>query len=117
MASIHSRSRRIDGMSSCILAGGRSCSPDIALRLFYMVASVRVLYAVPLFTLRPAQQHALDTLHRGVVHRLYGLPRSSPIGPTLEEAGETSLSLRARRRALRHIHRMCRMLKGRRLAG
>ncbi|KAL3190558.1 hypothetical protein MRX96_020067 [Rhipicephalus microplus] len=80
-------------------------------------ASARVLYAVPLVALRPVQWAALDTLHRGVVRRLYGLPRSSPIGPTLAEAGETSLSLRARGSALRHIHRMYLTSEGRRLAG
>ncbi|KAL3209998.1 hypothetical protein MRX96_037543 [Rhipicephalus microplus] len=101
-------------MASCILASARSCSPDFALRFFNAIASARVLYAVPLVALRPAQWDALDTLHHegiralhcGVVRRLYGLPRSSPIGPTLAEAGETSLSLRARGSALRHIPRM-----------
>ncbi|KAL3209947.1 hypothetical protein MRX96_037586 [Rhipicephalus microplus] len=66
---------------------------------------------------RPVQWAALDNLHRGVVRRLYGLPRTSPIGPTLAEAGETSLSLRARGSALRHIHRMYLTSEGRRLAG
>ncbi|KAL3200312.1 hypothetical protein MRX96_043470 [Rhipicephalus microplus] len=65
----------------------------------------------------PGKWDALDTLHRGVVRRLYGLPRSSPIGPTLAEAGETSLSLRARGSVLRHIHRMYLTSEGRRLAG
>ncbi|KAL3212270.1 hypothetical protein MRX96_036032 [Rhipicephalus microplus] len=110
--------RRIGGMASRILANGGGCSPDIALRFFNAVASARVLYAVPLVALRPAQWDALDTLHRGVVRRrLYGLPRSSPIGPTLAEAGETSLSLRVRGSALRHIHRMYLTSEGRRLAG
>ncbi|XP_075721852.1 uncharacterized protein LOC142765163 [Rhipicephalus microplus] len=116
LASIRSDTRRIGGMASCILASGRGCSPDIALRFFSSVASARVLYAVPLVALRPAQWDALDTLHRGVVRRLYALPRSSPIGPTLAEAGETSLSLRARGSALRHMHRMYLTPKGRRLA-
>ncbi|KAL3213550.1 hypothetical protein MRX96_035319 [Rhipicephalus microplus] len=79
-------------MASCILASGRGCSLDIALGFFNAVASARLLYAVPLVALRPAQWDALDTLHRGVVRCLYGLPRSSPIGPTLAEAGETFLT-------------------------
>ncbi|KAL3188308.1 hypothetical protein MRX96_003633 [Rhipicephalus microplus] len=73
--------------------------------------------AVPLVALRPTQWDALDTLHHGIVRRLYGLPRSPPIGPTLAESGETSLSLRARGNALRHIHRMYLLSEGRRLAG
>ncbi|KAH7998717.1 hypothetical protein HPB51_026385 [Rhipicephalus microplus] len=79
-------------MASCILASGRGCSLDIALGFFNAVASARLLYAVPLVALRPAQWDTLDTLHRGVVRCLYGLPRSSPIGPTLAEAGETFLT-------------------------
>ncbi|KAL3188310.1 hypothetical protein MRX96_003635 [Rhipicephalus microplus] len=43
--------RRIGGMASRILANGGGCSPDIALRFFNAVASVRVLYAVPLVAL------------------------------------------------------------------
>ncbi|KAL3222023.1 hypothetical protein MRX96_029013 [Rhipicephalus microplus] len=50
-----SGSRRIGGMGSCILASGMGCSPDIALPFFNAVASTRVLYAVPLVVLRPAQ--------------------------------------------------------------
>ncbi|KAL3199690.1 hypothetical protein MRX96_043849 [Rhipicephalus microplus] len=104
-------------MASCVLASGRDCSLDIALRFLNAVASARVLYAVPLVALRPAQWDALDTLYHGVVRRLSGLSRSLPIGPTLAEAGETSLSLRARGSALRHIHRMYLTSEGRRLAG
>nr|XP_037287207.1 uncharacterized protein LOC119180166 [Rhipicephalus microplus] len=55
LASIRSGSRRIGGMGSCILASGMGCSPDIALPFFNAVASTRVLYAVPLVVLRPAQ--------------------------------------------------------------
>ncbi|XP_075721848.1 uncharacterized protein LOC142765159 [Rhipicephalus microplus] len=117
LASIRSDTRRIDGMASRILANDGGCSPDIALRFFNVVASARVLYAVPLVALRPVQWAALDNLLRGVVYLLYGLPRTSPIGPTLAEAGETSLSLRARGSALRHIHRMYLTSEGRRMAG
>ncbi|KAL3208366.1 hypothetical protein MRX96_039248 [Rhipicephalus microplus] len=58
-------------MASCILASGRGCPPDIALRFLNAVASARVFYAVPLIGLRPAQWDALDTLHRGVVRLPY----------------------------------------------
>ncbi|KAL3228784.1 hypothetical protein MRX96_023686 [Rhipicephalus microplus] len=54
--------------------------------------------------------------HRGVVRHLFGLPRSSPIGPTLAEAVQTLLSLRAKGAALRHLHRMHRTPEGRRFA-
>ncbi|KAL3177784.1 hypothetical protein MRX96_038920 [Rhipicephalus microplus] len=100
-------------MASCILASGRGCLPDIALRFLDAEASARVFYAVPLIALRPAQWDALDTLHRGVVRRLYGLPGSSPIALTPAEAGEMSHSLSA----LRLIHRMYLTPEGRRLAG
>ncbi|KAH8036070.1 hypothetical protein HPB51_017122 [Rhipicephalus microplus] len=116
LASIRSDSRRSGGMASCIHASGRGCSPDIALRLFNTVASAGFFYAVTLVALQPAQWDVLDTLHRGVVRRLYRLPRSSPIGPTLAEAGETSLSLRARGSALHPIHSIYLTPEGRRLA-
>ncbi|KAL3177763.1 hypothetical protein MRX96_038901 [Rhipicephalus microplus] len=64
-------------MASCILASGRGCLPDIALRFLNAVALVRVFYVVPLIAPRPVQWDALDTLHLGVVRRLYGLPRSA----------------------------------------
>ncbi|KAL1466313.1 hypothetical protein MTO96_042825 [Rhipicephalus appendiculatus] len=50
------------------------------------LATARRLYAVPLVALRPAQWDTLNTDHRSVVRRLYGLPRTSPVGPTLAEA-------------------------------
>ncbi|KAL1479606.1 hypothetical protein MTO96_051719, partial [Rhipicephalus appendiculatus] len=83
-------------MASTLLAGGKGCSPDLALRMYNAVATARTLYAVPLVALRPAQWDTLDTDHRSVVRRLFGLPRTSPVGPTLSEAGQTSLSLRAK---------------------
>ncbi|KAL3189784.1 hypothetical protein MRX96_020813 [Rhipicephalus microplus] len=51
------------------------------------------------------------------VHHFYGLQHPSPIGPILAEAGETSLLLPARGRALRLIHRMYLTPEGRRLSG
>ncbi|KAL3214118.1 hypothetical protein MRX96_007246 [Rhipicephalus microplus] len=96
------------------IAGGTGCSPDIALRLYNSVASTRTLYVVPLLGLKPTQRATLDVDHGGVVRRLFGLPRSSPIGPTLAETGQTLLSLPAKGAALRHLHRMHRMPEGRR---
>ncbi|KAL3224047.1 hypothetical protein MRX96_049653 [Rhipicephalus microplus] len=83
LADIHKSSRRIAGMASSIVAGGKGCSPDIALRLYNAIASAKALYAILFVTPRPVQRAVFDADHNGVVRRLFGFLRTSPIGPTL----------------------------------
>ncbi|KAH7971849.1 hypothetical protein HPB52_003472 [Rhipicephalus sanguineus] len=44
--------------------------------------------------------------------RIFALPRTSRVGPTLAETNQLPLSLRAKAGALRHIHRMHQTLQG-----
>ncbi|KAH7973161.1 hypothetical protein HPB52_022167 [Rhipicephalus sanguineus] len=63
------------------------------------VASVYVRSTA--FSSRACQLAALDTDHREAVRDYYGLPHTSQVGPTLAEAGETPVSLRVTKLALR----------------
>nr|XP_037289453.1 uncharacterized protein LOC119183021 [Rhipicephalus microplus] len=98
--------RRVAGAASSLLARGKGCSPDIALRMYNAVAGARALYAFSCISLRPNQWETLETAHRGIMRRLFGMPRASPVGVTYAETGQFPLSLRAKACALRHIERM-----------
>ncbi|KAH7969867.1 hypothetical protein HPB52_022388 [Rhipicephalus sanguineus] len=81
-----------------------------------MVATARTLYSVQLVGLNPIQWESLDVVHRGAVRRIFALPRTSPVGPTLAETNQLPLSLRAKAGALRHVHRMHQTQQGQQLA-
>nr|XP_037270260.1 uncharacterized protein LOC119161854 [Rhipicephalus microplus] len=98
--------RRVAGAASSLLARGKGCSPDLALRMYNAVAGARALYAFSCITLRPTQWETLETAHRGVIRRLFGMPRASPVGVTYAETNQFPLSLRAKACALRHVERM-----------
>ncbi|KAL1427900.1 hypothetical protein MTO96_003058 [Rhipicephalus appendiculatus] len=66
------------------------------------MTSSRVLYGLQLASLRASQWADLDADHRGAVRNFYSIPRTSQIGPTLAEAADMPLSLRAEKRALNH---------------
>ncbi|KAH7947524.1 hypothetical protein HPB52_012646 [Rhipicephalus sanguineus] len=89
-----------------LIARGRGCTPKLALRVYNGVATARVLYGLPLASLRKGQWAELDADHRTAVRTFYGLPSSTQIGPTLAEAGETPISLRAVKQAFHHLLRM-----------
>ncbi|KAH7986885.1 hypothetical protein HPB52_024665 [Rhipicephalus sanguineus] len=108
--------RRVAHMASSLLARGNGCSPEMALRLYNAVASARILYGLALVNLKPSQWDVLDADHRGVTRRMFALPRTSPVGPTLAETHQTPISLRAKACALRHIERMHMTREGGRLA-
>ncbi|XP_037501554.2 uncharacterized protein LOC119375447 [Rhipicephalus sanguineus] len=79
---------------------------QLALRIYNGVATARVLYGLPLASLRKGQWAELDADHRAAVRTFYGLPSSTQIGPTLAEAGEMPISLRAAKQAFHHLLRM-----------
>ncbi|XP_037515372.1 uncharacterized protein LOC119391795 [Rhipicephalus sanguineus] len=116
IAEIRKGSRNIARVASCVLAGGKGCSPVLALRLYNAVATARTLYSVQLVGLKPIQWESLDVVHRGAVRRIFALPRTSPVGPTLAETNQLPLSLRAKAGALRHVHRMHQTQQGQQLA-
>ncbi|KAH7976271.1 hypothetical protein HPB52_010440 [Rhipicephalus sanguineus] len=116
IAEIRKGSRNIARVASCVLAGGKGCSPVLALRLYNAVATARTLYSVQLVGLNPIQWESLDVVHRGAVRRIFALPRTSPVGPTLAETNQLPLSLRAKAGALRHVHRMHQTQQGQQLA-
>ncbi|KAL3250293.1 hypothetical protein MRX96_055556 [Rhipicephalus microplus] len=74
--------------------------------MYNAVAGARALYAFSCITLRPPQWETLETAHRGVIRRLFGMPRASPVGVTYAETNQFPLSLRAKACALRHVERM-----------
>ncbi|KAH7968765.1 hypothetical protein HPB52_011170 [Rhipicephalus sanguineus] len=80
-----------------LIARGRGCTPKLALRVYNGVATARVIYG---------QWAELDAHHRAAVRTFYGLPSSTQIGPTLAEAGEMPISLRAVKQAFHHLLRM-----------
>ncbi|KAL1479029.1 hypothetical protein MTO96_052208 [Rhipicephalus appendiculatus] len=55
---------------------------------------------------KKTEKLSLDADHRNAVREFYGLPHTSPVGPTLAEAGETIISLRATKLALNHLLRL-----------
>ncbi|KAH7935085.1 hypothetical protein HPB52_003689 [Rhipicephalus sanguineus] len=116
IAEIRKGSRNIARVASCVLAGGKGCSPVLALRLYNAIATARTLYSVQLVGLNPIQWESLDVVHRGAVRRIFALPRTSPVGPTLAETNQLPLSLRAKAGALRHVHRMHQTQQGQQLA-
>lgn len=54
--------------------------------------------------------------HRSAIQQFFGLPRTSPVGTTLDEARDMPLSLRAEMPALHHVDRMCQSPHGLRLS-
>ncbi|KAL3208981.1 hypothetical protein MRX96_038462 [Rhipicephalus microplus] len=101
VASHRQSSRRVAGAASSLLARGKGCSSDIALRMYYN-AGVRALYAFSLVTLRATQWETLETAHRGIIRRLFGLPsnvtsghdlcRNEPVSPLAQSQGLCSAS-------------------------
>ncbi|KAL3192162.1 hypothetical protein MRX96_059273 [Rhipicephalus microplus] len=74
--------------------------------MYNAVAGARALYAFSCITLRLPQWETLETAHRGVIRRLFGMPRASPVGVTYAETNQFPLSLRAKACALRHVERL-----------
>ncbi|KAH8033090.1 hypothetical protein HPB51_006400 [Rhipicephalus microplus] len=70
------------------------------------MAAARILYGLPIAALTRSNWETLDAAHRIAICQFFSLPRLSQIGPTLAEAGDMPLSLRADLRALNHIERM-----------
>ncbi|KAH7958828.1 hypothetical protein HPB49_005571 [Dermacentor silvarum] len=112
VAALRKGSTKVANAARSLLARGRGCSPQLALRVYNTVATSRCLYGLPLASLRPSQWETLDMQHRQVIRQLYGLPRNSPIGPTLAEAKDFPLSVRAQCRALNHAERRQRTRQG-----
>ncbi|KAH7985635.1 hypothetical protein HPB49_026336 [Dermacentor silvarum] len=102
VAALRKGSTKVGNAARSLLARGRGCSPQLALRIYNAVATSRCLYGLPLASLRPSQWETLDMQHRQVIRQLYGFPRNSPIGPTHAEAIDFPLSVRAQWRALNH---------------
>ncbi|KAH7971603.1 hypothetical protein HPB52_000523 [Rhipicephalus sanguineus] len=90
-------------VARALLARGNGCSPALALPLFNGMASARILYGFPLASLTRNNWEQLDTVRRAAIRQYYSLPRTFPNGPTLAEAGDMPLSLRADVRALNHV--------------
>ncbi|KAH7953625.1 hypothetical protein HPB49_010729 [Dermacentor silvarum] len=112
VAALRKGSTKVVNAARSLLARSRGCSPQLALRIYNAVATSRCLYGLPLASLRPSQWETLDMQHRQVIRQLYGLPRNSPIGPTLAEAKDFPLSVRAQWRALNHVERLQRTRQG-----
>lgn len=91
------------------------CSPALALRLFNGMASVGILYSLPLSSLTPTNWVQLDVVRRTAIQQHFSLPPFSHIGHTLAEAGNMPLSLHADKGALNHIDRVHRLRHERKL--
>lgn len=104
--------RRVQGAVSKLQQHGRGCSTKWALRLNQAAATSVLLYALPLVNLTAVRREQLEGLHRGAIGSILGLPKHSPVAPTLAEAGEWPLSLRMLERALGHIDRLHRAPDG-----
>ncbi|KAH7964994.1 hypothetical protein HPB49_002759 [Dermacentor silvarum] len=112
VAALRTGSTKVANAARSLHARGRGCSPQLALRVYNAVATSRCLYGLPLASLTPSQWKTLDMQQRQVIRQLYGLPRNSPIGPTLAEAKDFPLSVRAQWRALNHVERLQRTRQG-----
>ncbi|KAH8019370.1 hypothetical protein HPB51_019327 [Rhipicephalus microplus] len=106
---------RVASAARALLARGSGCTASLALRIYNGMAAARILYGFPLAALTRSNWETLDTAHRVAIRQVFSLPRSSQIGPTLAEAGDMPLSLRADLRALNHIERMKRSRHGQQL--
>ncbi|KAL1445208.1 hypothetical protein MTO96_045148, partial [Rhipicephalus appendiculatus] len=69
--------RKVTGAAGGLLAQGRGCTPKLALRVYNGAASARVLYGLPLASLRDSQWAELDADHRAAVRSFYGLPNDT----------------------------------------
>ncbi|KAL3243203.1 hypothetical protein MRX96_047564 [Rhipicephalus microplus] len=74
--------------------------------MYNAIAGARALYVFSCITLRPTQWETLETAHRGIIRRIFGMPRMSPVGLTYAETNQFPLSLRAKACALCHVERM-----------
>ncbi|XP_077544523.1 uncharacterized protein LOC144156860 [Haemaphysalis longicornis] len=89
--------RAVRGINQ-LVAQGRGCSHQWALRIYRACAVSRVLYALPLVNLRDAQWKTLELAHRKALRRCVGLPRDSPVASTLTETGSWLIQLLATQR-------------------
>ncbi|XP_037558190.1 uncharacterized protein LOC119444269 [Dermacentor silvarum] len=102
--------RRVEGAVRALLARGALATPLLAVGIYAPVALSKVLYALPLFSLRPHLWRHIDWNHRRVLRMYHGLPRTSRLAETLAETGAWPVSLTADLRALGHIERLSRAL-------
>ncbi|XP_077547108.1 uncharacterized protein LOC144159228 [Haemaphysalis longicornis] len=97
--------RAVRGINQ-LLAQDRGCSHQWVLRIYRACAASRVLYALPLVTVRDAHWKTLELAHRKALRRCVGLPRDSPVASTLAETGSWPIQLLATQTARRHVERL-----------
>ncbi|KAL1448191.1 hypothetical protein MTO96_006517 [Rhipicephalus appendiculatus] len=87
--------RRVASAARALLARGHGCSPTLALRLLNGMATARILYGLSLASISRNNWDKLDAVQRTAIRQYHSLSRTSQVGPTLAEAGDMPLSLRA----------------------
>lgn len=106
LKSVRSRINRAQQAIQKLVARGRGCSPELAVRIYMAIGAVHVMYALSQASLTTAAWKKLELQHNASLRLCLGLPRQSKVASTLAEAGALPLRLQALRQGLNFVARL-----------
>lgn len=89
-----------------LVAGGRGCTPDLAVRIYQATGVSHVMYALPLAKQTDANWKKLEVDHNNSLRMCLGIPKYSNVAATLAEAGTWPLKIKALRVGLNFVARL-----------
>ncbi|XP_077557714.1 uncharacterized protein LOC144172963 [Haemaphysalis longicornis] len=95
-----------------MVARGRGCSQEWALRIYDAAGVSHLLYALPFVALNKTNWKKIETDHTAAIRLCLGLPRSSRVAATLTEGKAWPAQLRVQQAGLNYIDRLSRAPDG-----
>lgn len=95
LKSVHCKMAMAQQAIQKLVAGGRGCTPELAVRIYMATGVSHVMYALPQANLTTAAWRRLELAHHASLRLCLGLPQQSKVASTLAEAGAWPLRLQA----------------------
>lgn len=95
-----------------MVARGRGCSQEWALRIYDAAGVSHLLYSLPFVALNKTNWGKIERDHTAAIRLCLGLPRSSAIAATLTEGNAWPAQLRVQQTGLNYIDRLTRAPDG-----
>lgn len=95
-----------------MVARGRGCSQEWALRIYDAAGVSHLLYVLPFVALNITNWRKIETDHTAAIHLRLDLPRSSRVVATLTEGNAWPAQLRVQQAGLNCIDRLARKPDG-----
>ncbi|XP_077556747.1 LOW QUALITY PROTEIN: uncharacterized protein LOC144170656 [Haemaphysalis longicornis] len=89
-----------------LVARGRGCSQEWALRIYDAAGVSHLLYSLPFVALNKTNWAKIERDHTAAIRLCLGLPRSSAIAATLAEGNAWPAKLRVQQAGLHYINRL-----------